>query len=73
MFTEIEIRNDHISCITFSSNGKSLFLGSLTGKILETNLSDFNTDVYSEVADSGMVSNIFISHVSISHVIPMAV
>jgi len=61
---EIEIPNEHISCITFSPDGKSLYLGSLTGNILETNLSDFNTEVYSEVDDSGMVSNILIGHLS---------
>ena len=57
---EFEIPNEHISCIAFSPDGKSLYLGSLTGNILETNLSDFNTEVYSEVDDSGMVSNILI-------------
>ena len=62
---EYEIPNEHISCITFSPDGKSLYLGSLTGNILETNLSNSNTEVYSEVDDSGMVSNILIGHVSI--------
>lgn len=48
----IEIPHEHISCVTFSPNGKSLYLGSLTGNILETNLSNFNTEVYSEVEES---------------------
>ena len=61
---EYEIPNEHISCITFSPDGKSLYLGSLTGNILETNLSNFNTEVYSEVDESGKVSNILIGHVS---------
>ena len=45
-----------ISCLTFSRDGKSLFLGSVAGNILETDLSNFNTEVYSEVETSGGVS-----------------
>jgi len=47
-----EVEKEHISCVTFSPDGKSLYLGSLTGNILETDLSTFNTEIYSEVEDS---------------------